>query len=581
MSTTNLQLCVSLGPDTAGMSCGDSFPNKNTPGLCAGCLILAGLSGEALARTSQFPRCGCCGTVYRGMSQQHNGKPICGACIAIAGIPSTSSVAAQQDAAARAARMQLLSQQGAQQRASNRAGTGVIGGQNPQRVFVAGDVWVSGAGSKPKPQSVVGRLGFQFDLKANFAETVIPQFLKAFEGAWSERHQSSLTTSHIKLRFHGNAELLVRELDVSIEDLIKAHKDYPTAKELPPNAKYLNKSHGVYPALMFFEFHIQADLYDNDTGEAVQLHNTVRKRKASGKADEGNGTKRTRTQLPPVPIASNFHPRETPQTSVIVTTRLASCDDNGVVQIDPDSEQNLSTPSHIHDARLAKGTMKVVYQLNTPRESFAVKRFYRTSDDNLPVSIDDNLKHLTEEIVLLGEVDYFLGKFYEHGEIYNADIDTTLSVSKAWLAMEKVADGASPSVAAGLSVDQDPSSYANGIPWLMEPLRSGQVTKFRGTLNFAGAPRGKLAATIDAFVHFTYLYSKKTMVLCDIQAMKQRINGEVKNVIFDPMVHSQTGDRGPGDHGKKGIEDFLATHTCNVKCSSLRLEALDNEDEDE
>ncbi|KAJ7071711.1 kinase-like domain-containing protein, partial [Mycena belliarum] len=211
-------------------------------------------------------------------------------------------------------------------------------------------------------------------------------------------------------------------------------------------------------------------------------------------------------------------------------------------------------------------------------ESFALKRFYRTSDDDLPrpVSVHDNLKHLTEEILLLGEVEYFLEQFYEHGEIYSADLDTTLSVSKAWLATEKVAEGQTPSVAAGVS--EDPDAYTDGISWLMEPLRSGQVTKFRGTLNFSGAPRGKLAATVDAFVHFTYLYSKKTMVICDIQTMKQRINGELKNVIFDPMVHSQTGNRGPGDHGKQGISDFLATHTCNIKCRSLRLEPLDNEE---
>ncbi|KAJ7190447.1 hypothetical protein GGX14DRAFT_604206 [Mycena pura] len=72
--------------------------------------------------------------------------------------------------------------------------------------------------------------------------------------------------------------------------------------------------------------------------------------------------------------------------------------------------------------------------------------------------------------------------------------------------------------------------------------------------------------------------AKKMMVLCDVQTMKQRINGRLMNVIFDPMVHSPTGNRGPHDHGKKGIANFVATHVCNIKCNFLRLEDLDDDE---
>lgn len=161
-------LCTSLAPETAGMACKRSFPNKTSPGLCAGCEILSTLSGDALQRTSEYPRCGYCGTIYKPMTQQYNGKMICGPCATAAGISPTPSVAAQEQAA-RTQRMQALSQQGARQRASNRGGTGIIGAPNPLRVFISADVWVSGAGSKPKQQSSIGRMGFQFDLNANLS----------------------------------------------------------------------------------------------------------------------------------------------------------------------------------------------------------------------------------------------------------------------------------------------------------------------------------------------------------------------------------------------------------------------------
>ncbi|KAJ7212692.1 kinase-like domain-containing protein [Mycena pura] len=577
MSAADTQ-CTSLSPETAGMACKRSYPNKTSPGLCAGCELLSTLSGEALRRTSEYPRCGYCGTIYKPMTQQYNGKMICGTCATLAGVSPTSSVTAQEQAA-RAQRMLALSQQGARQRASNRAGTATIGAPNAQRVFISADVWVSGAGSKPKQQSSIGRMGFQFDLNAELSGTVIPRLLQALEGAWGERHQSTLKSSHIKLRFHGNAELLVHELDITIEQFIQAHRDYPAAKHFPASAKYLTTAHGVYPAFIYFEFHIQADLYFDDTGETVQFHNTV-KRKAK---DDRNDYKRARTsELPPVSLQSTFRPRDiVPKTLVTISRQSVSCNTTGEVQICADSEE-LTSPSHIRDARLAKGTMKMVYQLDTPDESFALKRFYRISNDNSPVSVEDNSKHLTEEILLVAEAKYFLEKFYEHGETYSADLDTTLSISQAWLATEKVAEGETPSVASGISDDQhwEHDEHVDGITWLMEPLRSGHVTKFRGTLGFGGVPKGKLAATVDAFIHFTYLYSQKTMVLCDIQTMKQRIDGRAMNVIFDPMVHSLAGNRGPGDHGNKGIQNFIGTHDCNVKCRSLRLEVLEDSDDD-
>ncbi|KAJ7230651.1 hypothetical protein GGX14DRAFT_384568 [Mycena pura] len=100
----------------------------------------------------------------------------------------------------------------------------------------------------------------------------------------------------------------------------------------------------------------------------------------------------------------------------------------------------------------------------------------------------------------------------------------TLFISQAWLV--KIVEGDIPSVSAGISDDQQACS---------------QVTKLRGTSGLGGMAKSKLAATVDTFIHFTYLYSQKMMVLCDVQTMNQRIDSWVMNVIFNPMVHSPAG----------------------------------------
>lgn len=71
-----------------------------------------------------------------------------------------------------------------------------------------------------------------------------------------------------------------------------------------------------------------------------------------------------------------------------------------------------------------------------------------------------------------------------------------------------------------------------------------------------------------------------------LEAMKVRD----KNVLFDPMAHTPEGyvgtrinynstnirfrKSGPGDHGRKGIEDFIKRHVCTTKCVQLGLDEL-------
>ena len=66
--------------------------------------------------------------------------------------------------------------------------------------------------------------------------------------------------------------------------------------------------------------------------------------------------------------------------------------------------------------------------------------------------------------------------------------------------------------------------------------------------------------TPQAFAHFTYEASKRTLLVCDIQG--------VNDIYTDPQVHSSDNLKafGRGNLGKKGFENFLRTHRCNPIC---------------
>ncbi|KAL6055876.1 Alpha-type protein kinase domain-containing protein [Balamuthia mandrillaris] len=73
--------------------------------------------------------------------------------------------------------------------------------------------------------------------------------------------------------------------------------------------------------------------------------------------------------------------------------------------------------------------------------------------------------------------------------------------------------------------------------------------------------------TPQAFSHFTYEASKKTLLICDIQG--------VNDLYTDPQIHNEDGiGFGKGNLGERGFERFLATHRCNHICRYLKLPSI-------
>ena len=68
----------------------------------------------------------------------------------------------------------------------------------------------------------------------------------------------------------------------------------------------------------------------------------------------------------------------------------------------------------------------------------------------------------------------------------------------------------------------------------------------------------------QSFSHFSYVYSKGRLVICDLQG--------VENTLTDPAINSVEQIFGDTDLGKYGIYKFFKTHICNHYCEELDVE---------
>lgn len=111
----------------------------------------------------------------------------------------------------------------------------------------------------------------------------------------------------------------------------------------------------------------------------------------------------------------------------------------------------------------------------------------------------------------------------------------------------------------------------------------------RGTSGSSGIPNGDVPITfnptgecyLQAFSHFSYRYSRRRRLVCDLQGVlssdvgtREGCEGVFK--LTDPVIHysSRSGRRqvyGKTDFGRKGMQNFFKTHLCNDVCVLLGL----------
>ncbi|KAK7021539.1 kinase-like protein, partial [Favolaschia claudopus] len=244
------------------------------------------------------------------------------------------------------------------------------------------------------------------------------------------------------------------------------------------------------------------------------------------------------------------------------------------------------------DSSFNKGRSKLAFKTIVNGENYVSKRCY-TIGDNLPMSILANRDQLVKEAITLGGAEFFLDSFNKECEndgVEISELPTLFSPERALPASTTASNLLQPHYLTLSDAEKDEitsgTAVISSITWLLERERGDvELRKYSGTLDH---PRysDKQGATINAFQHFTYLYSNETLVLADIQASESHDPKSQAAILFDLMYHPATGGSGAGDQGEKGIQTFLDQHECVQKCALLSLkplrepEALDADEED-
>ena len=94
----------------------------------------------------------------------------------------------------------------------------------------------------------------------------------------------------------------------------------------------------------------------------------------------------------------------------------------------------------------------------------------------------------------------------------------------------------------------------------------------------AAAPLSFTAADIpQAFSHFSHLFSRRKMTVCDLQGVLDADCSPPLYRLTDPVIHysssrGRTNVFGRTDRGRKGVSSFFRTHTCSALCRALNRE---------
>jgi hypothetical protein len=94
----------------------------------------------------------------------------------------------------------------------------------------------------------------------------------------------------------------------------------------------------------------------------------------------------------------------------------------------------------------------------------------------------------------------------------------------------------------------------------------------------AAAPLSFTAADIpQAFSHFSHLFSRRKMMVCDLQGVLDADCSPPMYRLTDPVIHysssrGRTNVFGRTDRGRKGVSSFFRTHTCSALCRAINRE---------
>ncbi|KAJ7832306.1 hypothetical protein B0H13DRAFT_2289105 [Mycena leptocephala] len=567
--TSSVTLCTGEKP---GDGCNGEFPRKDFSGLCARCLMLEGVANDIseFNRRSEYPQCLECGAAARnfkgdqcGRSEEESGQRD----QTLVEADRAFGFAFQEKMRAGKMKKKALAASAASAWVTP---VPVVATSWRDLTSAAPSLRLSTSNLNHLRDTAKGRLGRMVDVNivsnidgestiwipdvtAIFhAETpvadIIQDALDIINETWEARSSSSLVRHDIFVLWHKNQNLLPGSLDGTIGELYDQHKaDY--------NAKAYFE--GVPQKWRHLKGKSVSFNFESRTKTSAPC---VRGKRA---ADDDGGkvidyaVKRTRTSVNSTgtvqPVSSDIGRKILPHSSglrshVSSTTKIslhvASVTVgvlDGRVAIEWDNSNKCEAV--LDDEPCAAGKTKKVYRIMLGGKAYVAKRFIEIGNGRDVVSIDENTAQLINEMTRLAEGRYFLTKFYERAEETGTQVSADFMFSDGLLAQEIVGDCAlTPSPASGVPMsvflDATSGNPDSAITWLLEPLRAASVNRWSGTLEHP-IHADKAGKTIDAFMHFAYIYSQQSLVFADLQSTRGRApSGSGASILFDAMTHT-------------------------------------------
>ncbi|KAJ7908245.1 hypothetical protein B0H13DRAFT_2498456 [Mycena leptocephala] len=528
--TSSVTLCTGEKP---GDGCNGEFPRKDFDGLCARCLMLERVANDIseFNRRSEYPQCLECGAAARNFKGDQ-----CGRCRRL-----TEEESGQRDQtlveADRAFGFAFQEKMRAgKMKKKALAASAASAWLTP--VPVVATSWrdlTSAAPSLPLSTSNLnhlrdtakGRLGrmVHVNIVSDIdGENIIQDTLDIINETWEARSSSSLVRHDIFVLWHKNQNLLPGSLDGTIG--------------VPQKWR-----------------HLKGDSFESRTKTSAPC---VRGKRA---ADDDGGkvidyaVKRTRTS------ARFIEYREEDSSS----------------QFWPAVPGQLNNEDIPHVASVTIGVLdgQVAIEWDNSNKCEAILDDEPCAAGKNQESISyENTAQLINEMTRLAQGRYFLTKFYERAEETGTQVSADFMFSDGLLVQEIVGDCAlTPSPASGVPMsvflDATSGNPDSAVTWLLEP--GAGLFRWSGTLEHP-IHADKAGKTIDAFMHFAYIYSQQSLVFADLQSTRGRApSGSGASILFDAMTHTLSQDSGVGDHGPSGIKAILDGHICSAMCIGLEM----------
>ncbi|KAF8572732.1 hypothetical protein K439DRAFT_1506698, partial [Ramaria rubella] len=360
--------------------------------------------------------------------------------------------------------------------------------------------------------------------------SIMQYALDRYNEVWTKVMDFLLQPCDIQLRWHGNRTILENSADKLLGEFYQQHwedQDRSIFFTIPNKYKSYTKG-SIVIALEAFINTVKPYLkFEIRTGsEAMVKSRSKATKKATNKwsAPEEPDRENKRVCVAGEIPGSSFVPRPKggPRQFVIPATSMVTLQWANAQYVEAlDSVE-------IHQT----GGTKKVYKLTIGDKHYMAKQMFEIGNGAEEITTRENMDYLYAEITRLKQGQYFLDKFSAQAKLMGVSIPKDIQFTQAWLASEVLTETCGLSIASNVNrsdlegITNTPANGSekdSGMWWLIEPLRVPRL----------------MESKVAAFAHFTYKWSKNSIVLADMQSSSGNlVSGKPGKIFFDHMTHS-------------------------------------------